>query len=95
MTLGGYEATPAEEMTFGQAPPMDAPPASGGPPQPQERSKPASADSMTDSQRKAIFAISRNLDVDAEEMALDRYGSTVGQLTKRQASEMIDALKTG
>lgn len=48
---------------------------------------------MTDSQRRAIDAIARRLNIDPALEARDVLGSDLEQLTVRQASEFIDHLK--
>ena len=49
---------------------------------------------MTDSQRRAINAISRRVNVDAALEARDIIGTELEELTLRQASDLIDHLKT-
>ena len=49
---------------------------------------------MTDSQRRAINAISRRVNVDAALEARDIVGTELDDLTLRQASDLIDHLKT-
>lgn len=50
-------------------------------------------DQMTDSQRKAIFAIARRIDADPAYEAREILGAELDDLTLRQASELIDHLK--
>ena len=50
--------------------------------------------SMTDSQRKAIHAIAGRLHIDAGAEARDIIGEDLNHLTIRQASELIDHLKS-
>jgi hypothetical protein len=50
--------------------------------------------SMTDSQRRAIDAISRRLNLDPDHEAREVLGLGMDQLTIRQASELIDHLKS-
>ena len=50
--------------------------------------------SMTESQRKAIHAIAGRLNIDAEAEARDIIGEDLNHLTIRQASELIDHLKS-
>jgi len=49
---------------------------------------------MTDSQRRAITAISRRLNVDPALEARDVLGAELDHLSVRQASELIDHLKS-
>ena len=49
---------------------------------------------MTESQRKAIHAIAGRLNIDAEAEARDIIGEDLNHLTIRQASELIDHLKS-
>ena len=49
---------------------------------------------MTDSQRRAIEAISRRLDVDPVEEARHLFGSDIKGLSIREASKFIDHLKS-
>jgi hypothetical protein len=48
---------------------------------------------MTASQRKAILSIASRNGVDAAAEAQDRFGTSLDDLTLRQASELIDYLK--
>jgi len=48
---------------------------------------------MTESQRKAILAIARRVDVDPAYEAREIVGAELDDLTLRQASELIDHLK--
>lgn len=48
---------------------------------------------MTESQRKAILAIARRMDVDPAYEAREIVGAELDDLTLRQASELIDHLK--
>jgi len=49
---------------------------------------------MTHSQRRAIAAIAKRLDVDPEDEALDVAGTSLDALTLKQASSLIDRLKS-
>ena len=48
---------------------------------------------MTASQRRAIDAIAQRMNADANQEAQDLFGTELGELTIRQASELIDHLK--
>ena len=49
---------------------------------------------MTASQRRAILAISERLNIDANQEAIDIVGGALDALTLRQASDLIDHLRT-
>ena len=49
---------------------------------------------MTQSQRRAIAAIAKRLDVDPEDEAIDMAGTSLDQLSLKQASALIDRLKS-
>ena len=49
---------------------------------------------MTESQRKAIHAIAGRLNIDADAESRDIIGEDLNHLTIRQASELIDHLKS-
>ena len=49
---------------------------------------------MTQSQRRAIAAIAKRLDVDPEDEATDMAGTSLDQLSLKQASTLIDRLKS-
>lgn len=53
----------------------------------------ANGGGMTDSQRKAIYAISRAVGIDPEYEVDQNFGWKLGELTVKQASEVIDHLK--
>ena len=50
--------------------------------------------SMTQSQRRAIAAIAKRLEVDPEDEALDVAGTSLDSLSLKQASSLIDRLKS-
>ncbi len=52
------------------------------------------ASGMTESQRRAINAIAERMNVDAGQEAQDLFGTALNDLSIRQASELIDHLKT-
>lgn len=58
------------------------------------RQAPADEPAMTHSQRRAIHAIAKRLDVDPEDEAFHQSGSSLDQLTLKQASRLIDHLKS-
>ncbi len=99
MTLAGLEATPAEEMPF------DTPPIVEQAPRPTSQFQPppsvSNGDLATPPQQKNIHRLIDKLSkagtVDAVQLAerfQTRYGtSLVSELTKAQATEVIDGLK--
>jgi hypothetical protein len=107
MTLAGFDATPYEEMDGvieGQARVVNNPPRSGqaggfnrGQPQGGAEGRPVLP--ATESQLKAIYAIARGAqamdDAEVEARCKELYGVTPSALSRRQASEFIDALKGG
>ena len=107
VALAGYEPTPAEETEGGTfrvtAPRINAQaaPASGGLPPAAVRITPPAADRpmppATEAQIRAIYAIARGSqsldDADVEARCRDLFGVAPAHLSRRQASELIDALK--
>lgn len=50
---------------------------------------------VTESQRRAIFAIADRAGVDPEQESQDQFGLAIDELSIQQASELIDLLKAG
>lgn len=51
--------------------------------------------SITESQRRAVFAISRKNDMDAEAISKSKFGKSVGSLSVKEASTLIEELQKG
>jgi hypothetical protein len=92
MSLAGYDATPAEEMDGVWEAPVAAPAAGGG-----GGARPGTL-AATEAQLKAVRAIARQAQVDEagiEARCQELFGAPLAALSRRQASELIDALKAG
>lgn len=104
VTLAGYDATPAEEMDGIEAsahpaqrqPPRNRPPAPSGT---QGNGRPENRPLLlaTEPQIKAIYAIARGpgaMDgAEVEARCREIYGVAIEALTRKQASEFIEALQ--
>ena len=108
VALAGYEVTPAEELdggTFHMAAPARngrtanaQPRTAPAPPRPAPPAEARTPVPATEPQINAIYAIARaarglNTD-DVDALCTERYGVPPAQLSRRLASELIDALKT-
>ena len=81
--------------------PAEAPPSSRVTPKPRRASNPEESPGAlpaTDAQIRAIYAIGRTVhaldEEEIEDRCRERFGMPLAQINRRQASELIDALKT-
>jgi hypothetical protein len=102
VALAGYEPTPAEEIdgaTYrGRAPGNGRPPEprrAGGVSEPHGAAQPLLP--VTEAQLRAIHAIAQSLhamdEAGVDALCRRRYGAAPAALSRRQASELIDAMK--